>query len=147
MSERLSGTSTTKPKVLVYGWYHKGNIGDDLFVEAFQHIFPEFDFTFTDVLTSHQVKDADAIFFGGGSFLHDAPISTDFALKLAKQKPIFYIGVGVEAEIHPTHQELMRLARLIATRSKNQIDRLKVLNKNSLYVPDLVFALRDKTIS
>ena len=80
MSEKLSGTLSTKPKILVYGWYHKNNIGDDLFVEAFNHLFPNFDFTFTDVLHSHLIKEADAIFFGGGSFLYDPPYVSERGL-------------------------------------------------------------------
>jgi len=142
MSEKLLG----KPliKVLVYGWYHKGNIGDDLFAEAFRHLFPEFIFTFTDRIDLHQVKNCDAVFFGGGSFLYGRPIISDEALNLLKTKKIFYIGVGVEPEINPLHQELMALAQVVAIRSPEELERVRKINPNTWVIPDLVFALQDK---
>ena len=84
-------------KVLVYGWYHQGNIGDDLFMEAYHHLFPSLQLVFTETITSDKLQDVDAVFLGGGSFLLDAPRATDEALQLLKKKKIFYLGVGVES--------------------------------------------------
>src|SRR5271163_1304539 len=128
-------------KVLVYGWYYQGNIGDDLFMESFRHLFPDFEFIFTENINSDKLKDVDAVFFGGGSFLLDRPLITEDALKILKSKKIFYLGVGVEVDIHPIHIELMSSALMIATRSKNQIDKLRLLNKNVSYIPDLIYSL------
>jgi polysaccharide pyruvyl transferase WcaK-like protein len=130
------------PKVLVYGWYHQGNLGDDLFIEAFRYLFPNFDFVFTNSINSDKLEGVDAVFFGGGSFLLGRPLITDAALKILKSKKIFYLGVGVEADIHPIHMGLMVSAQMIATRSQDQLQKLECLNKNSLYVPDLVYSLR-----
>lgn len=133
-------------RVLVYGWYRQGNIGDDLFIEAFQHLFPDIDFSFTETIGLEQLQNVDAVFFGGGSFLLDRPQISDEALKELKNKKVFYLGIGVESEIHSTHIELMRGARMIATRSPTQIDKLKLFNKNVSHIPDLVYSLQSKVL-
>src|SRR5271169_6096331 len=112
-------------KVLVYGWYHQGNIGDDLFIDSYLHLFPDIDFVFSDSITTDKLRDVDAVFFGGGSFLFDRPTISNEALQNLSSKKIFYLGVGVEADIHDTHQKLMSQALLIATRSSDQVERLK----------------------
>jgi len=131
-------------KILVYGWYHQSNIGDDLFIDAFENLFPDFQFIFRENITADHLKDVDAVFFGGGSFLLGKPRITDDALQIIKSKPIFYIGVGVESDIHPIHLELMTLSKFIAMRSPDQLDRVKTINQNSMWIPDLVYSLQDK---
>lgn len=133
-------------KVLVYGWYNQGNIGDNLFIEAYQHLFPHFQFTFTEIITADKLQDIEAVFFGGGSFLLDRPRIDDDALALLKTKNIFYLGIGVEGVIHPIHLELMAQASLIATRSPGQVDRLKLINPRVLSIPDLVYCLEAKVV-
>lgn len=131
-------------KVLVYGWFNQGNQGDQLFIEAYHHLFPDIDFVFTEIITADKLKDVAAVFFGGGSFLFDRPNISDQVLELVKTKKIFYLGVGVETHIHPIHLQLMGQALLIATRSPDQVDKLKAINSNSLFVPDLVYSLQSK---
>jgi polysaccharide pyruvyl transferase WcaK-like protein len=133
-------------KILVYGWYHQLNIGDDLFVQAFKKLFPDYHFTFCNSIKMESLQDIDAVFFGGGSFLLERPHITLDALEALKTKPIFYIGVGVEAEINPVHMELMKQARLIATRSLDQVGRLQALNPNAMWIPDLVYCLQDDVV-
>ena len=99
---------------------------------------------FVERLNSSQLENVDAVFFGGGSFLLGKPTITDEALKVLRSKKIFYLGIGVEAEIHPIHLELMKDARLIATRSPEQVDKLKIFNKNVLAIPDLIYSLQSK---
>ena len=129
-------------KILVYGWYHQLNIGDDLFVQAFHKLFPNYHFVFHDHINMESLQDIDAVFFGGGSFLLERPHVTPEAWEVLKTKPIFYIGVGCEAEISPAHMELIKQAKLIATRSLDQVDRLKMLNPNTMWIPDLVYSLQ-----
>lgn len=131
-------------KVLVYGWYGNANIGDELFIDAFRTLFPDFQFTFVNNIKKQSLEGIDAVFFGGGSFLLARPIITDEALEIIKGKPIFYLGVGVESEIHPTHLDLIKLARLVAIRSLDQVDKIRVFNKNVMWIPDLVYALQSK---
>ena len=135
-------------KILVYGWYGKSNIGDELFIDAFRTLFPDFQFTFVNSISKKSLEEIDAVFFGGGSFLLARPIITEDALEILKGKPIFYLGVGVESEIHPTHLDLIKLARLVAIRSREQVDKIRVFNSNVRWIPDLVYALQSKvTIS
>lgn len=131
-------------KVLVYGWYHHNNIGDELFIEAFRNLFPELDFVFTDNLDVHHLHDIDAVFFGGGSFLGDHPKITEAALQTLMHKKVFYIGVGVESEIHPIHKQLMSHAKMIVTRTISQVEKVKELNSDVIFAPDLVYTLQDK---
>ena len=128
-------------KVLVYCFVNKGNAGDQFFVEAFEYLFPTVEFTFTDHITARHLIDVDAVFIGGGSFLFAAPDITPDALALMAQKRLFYIGIGGETEIHPIHQELLSKAKYVACRTPN-IDKLKAINPETYFLPDLVYALR-----
>lgn len=131
-------------KVLCYGFYPKisTNVGDELFKSAFKKLFPTFIFTFTDILSHDLIKNHDAVFFGGGSFLYSDIIKSN-DISIIKSKPIFYIGVGVEKNIHPTHLELLKLAKAIFIRSPEELSNLKNININSYLIPDIVYALSE----
>jgi polysaccharide pyruvyl transferase WcaK-like protein len=144
MLEKLNGRFSTK--ILVNGWYAHENLGDQLFIQAFSKIFPTIQFVFSDVITVDNLQDMDAVFFGGGSFLYSAPKIIGNAIALLKTKKIFYLGIGVEAEINPVHLELMAMAKLIAIRSPSQFDRVKTINANTYFVPDLVYSLQEQVV-
>lgn len=133
-------------KIVVLGFYNKNNLGDELFKEAFKQIFPKYDFTFTDEITSSILEGVSSVFIGGGSLLDGAPKIKPDALEKLKEKNIFYIGVGSETNIHPIHQELMKIAKLIAIRNNHRLDIIKELNNNTIVIPDLVYALQSKSI-
>jgi polysaccharide pyruvyl transferase WcaK-like protein len=133
-----------KKKVLVYGFYGKGNAGDDLFIEAYHYLFPDINFVFSETITIQTLQQVDAVFIGGGSFLLDKPEITPEALLSLQGKKIFYLGIGVEIDIHPIHLELMKLAVLIVTRSQDQVVRLQGINPRVRFLPDLVYALQNK---
>jgi polysaccharide pyruvyl transferase WcaK-like protein len=127
--------------VLVFGWYSHFNLGDELFKVAFQKLFPDISFTFVDQIKFDALKEATAVFIGGGSFLFSDMNISQECLNLLKTKSIFYIGVGAETDIHPIHIELMRVAKLIALRSNIGLDKVKPLNTNTIVIPDIVYAL------
>jgi polysaccharide pyruvyl transferase WcaK-like protein len=131
-------------KVLVYGFYHKGNAGDDLFIEAFKKLFPQLQLAFTDMLTPENLSEVSAVFLGGGSFLDGDPLFSPATLEILKTKPLFYLSVGVETSIHPTHQMLMQQAKLIATRTPDW-HKIAHLNSNVIYIPDIVYSLFQPT--
>lgn len=138
-------------KVLVYGFYKKeqgynGNLGDQLFIEAFREIFPEIEFKFVDGITITNMQGIDAIFFGGGSFLNIKPNFSESILSDVDNKKVFYLGVGGETEIHPWHTKLLFNARLIACRSENydHLTNLRKYNPKVMYCPDLVYGLYNK---
>lgn len=115
-------------------------MGDDLFIEAFNKLFPEHQFEFTDNITEKHLQDVSVIFFGGGSFLDGAPDITIKALEIIKTKKILYIGIGIETAIHPVHMELLKIAKLVAIRSTN-LDTILSINPNTIFIPDLIYFL------
>jgi polysaccharide pyruvyl transferase WcaK-like protein len=136
-------------KVLVYGWYGESikNIGDLLFCKAFQKLFPDFNFTFTNVLRAAELTEFDAVIFGGGSFLY-APINmgkndrVEDIVSLLKTKKVFYIGVGIETDIHPTHQQIISFSDLVATRTNGGVDKVKKFAATkTIQIPDIVSCL------
>jgi polysaccharide pyruvyl transferase WcaK-like protein len=135
-------------EVLVFGFYKKedgfkGNLGDQVFIEAFKKILPNCNLTFTDHLTIEQLKDKTTIILGGGSFLgNKLPCSIETFIELQTKK-IFYVGIGAETEIDPQHQILLQKAKLIITRSV-QYDNLLALNSNVMYCPDLMYVLANQ---
>lgn len=129
--------------ILVYGWYHHDNLGDDLFMSAFRNLFPQFSFKFVDQIFLSDLANADAVFIGGGSFLgENIKVSNDETYEALKHKKIFYIGVGAETEINIFHYELMKLAKLIAIRSPEHLDKVLEINHNTIVIPDLVYCLQ-----
>lgn len=117
-------------KIVVYGWYHQSNLGDDLFEEVIPKILPDYTFEFTNHLTEGQIASSDAVFFGGGSFL-DEPIAMDHKhFPLLLNKPIIYIGVGMETQLHSDHKKLLGQAKLVIPRSLSGVGTF----------PDLVYA-------
>lgn len=135
-------------KILVHGWYHQDNLGDDLFIEAFQALFPQFEFKFSNQITLYDVQQADAVFIGGGSFLNEVPnVESNETYQALREKKLFYLGVGTETDINVFHHDLMSRAQLIATRSPHFLDKVKKINPKTIAVPDLVYYLQPtKTI-
>ena len=142
MYAKSSGQFITK--ALVYGWYHKGNLGDDLFIESFRTLLPGVELTFVDHIEVADLQSVSAVIFGGGSFLLGYPDMADGVADILDQKKIYYLGVGVEKDIHPFHERLMRRAEFIAIRSSDQLERVKAINPNTMCIPDLVYALRSQ---
>lgn len=137
--------------VLVLGFYKKGNLGDDLFEDAFKLLFPNFNFVFVNKLTANNLKNIDTVFIGGGSLLGEPLSISSDATDLLKYKKIFYIGVGSETNFHESHLPYMQLAKLIAPRTNVNYDKLLNINSNVLAIPDLAYCLKpsvtDKKIS
>lgn len=134
-------------KVLVYGFYFHNNLGDQLFIDAFRYLFPTYEFTFVDHITSAILQNQDAIFIGGGSLLDGEPKIAPEVIDILGSYPIFYVGVGTETNIHPTHIRLMKLARFIAVRSAHKFDFIKSINPNTMIIPDLVYCLPNQQSS
>ncbi len=131
-------------KILVYGFFKKLNIGDNLFIEAYRELFPEYQFTFTEKITEDLFNANDALFLGGGSFL-DGPLNCSRELlEKLPSKPIIYLGVGAETSIHLWHKFLLQKAQMVCVRSQHSVDKIKLLNTNTIFCPDLVYALQNK---
>jgi hypothetical protein len=128
---------------LIYGWYGRGNVGDELMKCALRDIFEPrgLSLSFVDALIESEVKQADAVIFGGGSILYDAPNIEKGAweILIRNLRPVFYLGVGFETGINDMHLKLMGVARSIITRSAERPDALSHLNVYGM--PDLVYSL------
>lgn len=128
-------------KILVYGYYGKSNLGDDLFADAFRGLFPSYQFSFTDNIKLDQLENVDAVFFGGGSFLAETLKASDEVFQELKKKKLFYIGVGSETALDSRHEQLMALAQLVAVRTDQNLDNVKRVTPNYMVIPDLVYSL------
>jgi polysaccharide pyruvyl transferase WcaK-like protein len=142
VSVKSSGVSATN--IVVYGWYHQENLGDDLFIEAFKSLFPTFTFNFVNQITVSNLENADAVFIGGGSFLGEPLIFDADSWNLLLTKKIFYLGVGAETNIHPSHYQLLKMAKLVAIRSPSALKKMKTINDHTTVIPDLVYHLFPK---
>jgi hypothetical protein len=119
--------------LLVFGWYGRGNFGDELMKQALVALFGPrgIDLRFVDRIDVPDLQRCAGVVFGGGSILYDDPDVTSDALAmlLARQVPVFYVGVGGEAGPSPMHQKLIDVAAVVAFRE--------------LDVPDLAYSLAD----
>lgn len=123
--------------LLVYGWYGRENIGDELMKLALQRLFEPtgIELKFVDHITFADLQTTQGVIFGGGSILNDAPDVTPDALDLllTTAVPVFYVGVGIDYTPHPTHASLLRIARVIARRTQPDAP--------GRIIPDLVYSL------
>lgn len=128
-------------RVLVYGWYGRGNVGDELMGQALRSMFEHrgIELSFVPSLVLADVMSADAVIVGGGSILNAAIIAEPEALRalLERKRPVFYLGVGTETAIDPTHAALLRVSRFTSPRSSAWPDWVP----NVYPVPDLVYSL------
>src|ERR1017187_398929 len=101
-----------KPNVYVFGWFSKGNLGDDSFKQAYLDLWGNrVNFTFSNEITP-DVNSYDACFIGGGSFL-DQPLHGSEHIKI----PLGLIGVGIHDLIHPHNEPLLKNAKIIISRN------------------------------
>jgi len=133
-------------KVLVYGWYGHGNLGDEAFRPAITGLFPGVDFTFADRLPERLAIRFDAVVFGGGSFL-DQAVAGSIDIHLPEGMPIAYLGVSCGDVVHPDHSKLLKKAKLIVVRDRLSFDkltRIHEIDRNKVhYAGDLVLARDD----
>lgn len=131
--------------VLAYGWYGRGNAGDELMKLALQELFRPRN-VILRFINNIDIKDlklasgefVDGIIFGGGSILDGAPNVKAAALDvlLNRKVPVFYLGVGSETAVNPVHESLLRIARVTAFRDKDIPDLVYSLTTPELHKPD-----------
>lgn len=107
-----------------------------------REVFRGHDLRFVDRLTPEAHAWCDALLIGGGSFLY-APLAMPASLEAAVQaKPIAYVGVGVEGDVHPQHLGLLRRAACFFPRSLPKGVALDPSLRVTAVTPDLAFAAR-----
>ena len=125
--------------LLVYGWYDKNNLGDELFKPSFKKLIKH-NLTFINSFKNIDYSQYDGVIFGGGSILYDEPEHIDISKLIGKQ--IFYVGIGAEGQIHFTHKTLLSQANAIFLRSNDNFEYIKKINKNTYITNDIVYSLR-----
>src|SRR5579871_4008019 len=102
--------------VLVYGWYGKGNAGDELMRLALEQMLRlhRLEPKFVDGINEFDVEASAGVIFGGGSILQDQPVWSPNAASMllglgdwAPYRPVFYVGVGGETEIGEHHEAMI----------------------------------------
>lgn len=81
--------------VLILGYYHRGNLGDDMFMEAFHSLFP-YRLTFGNPDDLKTIpENTDAVIVGSGDLFNKYFIPNVSKLLNGFQRPVFAVGVGV----------------------------------------------------
>jgi polysaccharide pyruvyl transferase WcaK-like protein len=70
--------------IIVYGWYGHGNIGDESFKLAFQKIYPQHTFSFTDTDKDFHEQGYDLCIIGGGDIICKQNLDIISTLKCPK---------------------------------------------------------------
>ena len=121
-------------KILVLGWYHNGNLGDEAFKSAFCALWPAIDFTFDNCLINYQPGVFDGIWVGGGDLLDG-----DQFLDLPTDVPIAVIGVGFR-NLSAKARALLDRAKVVVVRDKSSHTEYS----RALLAPHLVFGMPSK---
>jgi len=95
---------------------------------------------FTDSITASELIASDGVIFGGGSILYGRPQIDAQAWQtlMDGQRPVFYVGIGMETAVHDMHHALLKRARAVVTRSPRWNASLAT---NIYGMPDLVYYL------
>lgn len=122
--------------VNVVGWYGEGNIGDEAFKPAFEHLFKlaapktgEIEFS------TSQRGDPAFVILGGGDVIKEF-----YLQNIGEGLPLYPIGVGLGYE---TELELLhgRNVPLMVVRNKRDEIVARRHSLNAIYAPDLTFVL------
>lgn len=117
--------------VLVYGWYGRRNVGDELMKLALDQMLRmhRLEPKFVESINEFDVEASSGVIFGGGSILQDMPnISPNACTMLFGDdhwkplRPVFYLGVGGETEIHEFHQAGIDMSPVVAFRELDTPD-------------------------
>lgn len=118
-------------RAYVLGWYGHGNLGDESFKSAFEHLWPGVKFTFRDSIAA-DVNTFDSLWIGGGSFLGESIPGASTPIRV----PIYMIGVGIEGKLSTSGADLLKKARMVVVRDEDSVKQCP----HALVAHDLVFS-------
>lgn len=128
-------------KILVYGWYGHANVGDELMAEALRKILTGHELKFVSHIKNDHLKDVDLVLIGGGSFL-SFPLNMDGgAWSSITKKPIIYVGVGAETDVHYKQARYLERAAAVFVRSAPS-PQFSEIRPDAVLIPDLSLALQ-----
>jgi len=129
--------------ILIIGYYFKNNLGDDLFIDAFKKILPNFTLTFKN---SDKIKDIinfniyDSIIFGGGDLINDYFYNIIKNVRSVYDKPIYGYGLGIPYRELIQRNYLNNFDNLFVRNKEYLLDIQQVIgSKYTHYQPDMVF--------
>lgn len=123
-------------RIVVFGWYNHGNVGDESFIKAFRQVYPQHDFTFTDHISqSHIDANYDLCIIGGGDIINKSNLQQIIKLSCPK------IAMSVTVTKLSICEELKCLDMLYV---RDHLS-LSVLHNNGFfnsdYIPDIALCL------
>lgn len=125
------GNLLARKKVVVIGFYGKGNIGDEAFKSAFTNLLPECDLSFVDYVPGDINVVYDAAIIGGGNVLDN-----DWLKLGGVAIPISFIGISASV-ISEGHRQAIEKSKITIVRDKTTQNNIA----SSILMPDLAFAL------
>lgn len=111
------GENMTGRKIIVLGYYHKGNLGDDILEKAITRLLGDCDLTFCgDLPTAATLNEFDHVILGGGSVWPNSGFNS-LVLKRRLKTPFSLLGISCRAVIDPTiTARVLEEARVIIVR-------------------------------
>src|SRR3954465_6905075 len=105
-----------KLRVFCLGWYDNDNLGDEAFKPAFQALWPQYEFTFSNDPSKFDTALHDVVFYGAGSIFDEAQYS-----KARFNVPYAIVGVSLP-KLTPTLRTLLAGAQIVVVRDKASQD-------------------------
>lgn len=142
-------------RILVFGYYFKNNIGDDIFEYVLrQHVFRNVDLTIKnlddlplicDRLNTKEIEPFDCVVVGGGELVNEYYFNQE-TISLIRNYfsnvPILFYGIGIS---YPNMLPILDIGDYFFMRNKSDHEAVKsrYTSYYSMYTPDLAYFLLD----
>lgn len=131
-------------KILILGYYHCNNLGDDMFITAYRQLLIEHQLTFCNIsdIDNYNLQDYQVVIVGSGDLFNDY-FGEKYYDKLTKYNGYkIALGVGTSYQEYLNHNYLNCFDDIYIRNSQD----LKIINRkigslNVGYIPDLLFSL------
>jgi polysaccharide pyruvyl transferase WcaK-like protein len=108
--------------------------------EALRSLLVGHELKFVDRIKHAELEQHDLILVGGGSFLSMAVSMDGASYNAIAHKPVIYVGVGAETDVHHDHERLLKHARSVFMRSPPS-KHFAQIRPDAVLTPDLSLAL------
>jgi exopolysaccharide biosynthesis predicted pyruvyltransferase EpsI len=140
--------------ILIVGYYNYGNLGDDMFMEAFPLFLKHtrakllFERISNITLTYKVPDDLLCVILGGGDVFNDYFMKYIYILKRLTSVPFHAVGVGISYESYLVDSHCLSMFETVYTRNAKDIDMLSNMigYDNSYSMPDLGYYLNKPSI-
>lgn len=122
-------------RILVYGWYNHGNLGDESYKFSFKETWKEHDFTFVDNILDSDINRFDLCIIGGGDVVREASLRMISKMKCPK------ISISVTITAISLIPEIYILDHIYVRDISSYDNLIKYGYKNVTYIPDISMVL------